>query len=262
MDFSRNDYLSADNMLASVVRLCQDPETKKIPKGRYVSLLHRALQELSFDTFFNIKRFDEPVPECLYFDMPAGTFSVKEVYVYNGEVCNIRTAQKLWYKPNYYTRGNGFFAKNRGNNNIIDPFYPSNSDMVRDPRTQEMVRVPDVSDGLLWYNVENGQMMVSPAAKNYQKIHVVAHGTICPFGEAPLIPPYFQEAVEDFVCEFATRELIGVDGQLYLVMNREYQRRLDYHGYNGSWHKAKTRIKNMSKGERADFYEYLQRWSW
>jgi hypothetical protein len=264
MDFARNDYISSDNVVGSTSLMMGDAENKKLSVGRYRSFTQRALQELSFDTFFDIKRFDLPIPENLYLDLPPGTFSVKEVYVFNGDECNIQNAQKLWWKGNYYTRGNGFFAKNRGVNNIIDPFYPSGGGLVRDQNSQDLVRVEGmIQNKLLFYNVENGQMMLSPACKQYQKIHIRAHGSICPLGEIPLIPPFFQMAVEDFVCEFASRELMaGDEGQKYAFLNKTYQQRLDYSGMYGSWFKAKQRIKTMSKGERDDFFEYFSRWSW
>jgi hypothetical protein len=263
MDFSRNDFLSIDTIVGSVATMLDDEATKKIHKGRYVSFAQRALQELSFDTFFNKKRMDFIIPQSLRIELPPGTFSVAEVYVFNGSECNIKNAQKLWYKENYFTHGNGFLAKNRGSQETKDPFYPSDGKLVRSQETHNLIRREgEIAQEVLYYSVENGILMVSSAALRWQKLHVVASGSICPIGEAPLVPPIFREVVEDFVCEAACRQLMPRDPQIYVGLQREYKARLDYDGMYGSWHKAKNRIKRMSAGQRADWGEYYSRWSW
>lgn len=263
MNFSKHDFISVDTMVASVVRLVGDIDTKKIPKGRYESFAYRALLDLSIDTFFNKKRIDAPVPHDLQYELPANTFNVKEVYVYNGDTCNFSSAQKVWYKPNYFTRGNGFFAKNRGQANTIDPFYPANRELVHLNNSNVMVRREDkLAQRLLYYSIENGVVYLSPSCRSYQNIHVVAYGTNTTIGEVPLIPLMLQNAVEDYCCEFATRELINIEPQKYAVMNRIYSDRMQKSGMNGSWHEAVMRIKRMDKGQRDDWAEYYSRWSW
>jgi hypothetical protein len=266
MDFSRNDFLSVDNVRASIVSFCIDSEMKKISEGKYNSFIQRGLQELSFDTFFNKKRFDLVVPNDLHIPLPPNTFSVDQVYAYNGTECDISNAATVYHKQNYYTRGNGFFAKNRGINHN-DPFYNSGSGsglLQIDPNNSStIIREPSIADGLLYYNVENGMLMISSAVRaNYEKLHVVAYGSTCPLGEIPLIPPLFQEAIEDYACESACRQLIGEEPNTYVGLWKIYSGRLDYRGFNGSWYKAKQRVRSMSTGERNDFNEYLSRWSW
>jgi hypothetical protein len=243
-----------------------DKDMKKIEPGRYQSLIQTALTELSFDTFFNKKRFDYPVPQDLRIELPAGTFSVAEVYAYNGPCDKPQNVQKLWYKQGYFTRGGDtFFAKNRGAAETQDPFYPSGGPLIRDQNTQDLYRRPSVVNNTLFYAVENGILMVSSSTLRFENIHILSHGSICPIGEVPLIPPLFRQAVEDFAVEAATRELLASDPRLYTMyadMNRIYTRRLDLYGYNGSWHLAKQRAKSMSKGQRDDWAEYYSRWSW
>lgn len=264
MDFARNDYLSMDALRATVSRMMGDKDMKLIEPGRYRSFIQEALTELSFDTYFNKKRFDFPVPQDLRLELPAGTFSVAEVYAYNGNECNVYNAQKLWYKENYFTKGNGFFAKNRGDVGVIDPFYPSGGELVPSQQNPELLVRQDtnIATNLLYYAVENGILMVSSSTRAYQNLHIVSHGSICPIGEVPLIPPLFRAAVEDFACETASRELIHEDRQLYMGLNAKYTQRLGLNEYSGSWPTAKKRAKNMSKGQRNDWAEYYGRWSW
>lgn len=262
MDFSANDGLSMETVLADVISFVGDKEMKMLPKGRYMSAIQRGIEELSLDTFFNIKRLDIPVPtDCLHVEMPAGTFSVKEVYGYNGDHCNPQMATKFWYKANYYTgTGPGFFAENRGSNTINDPFYPSSP--IQMYNGMSISDRPKIQDDLFYYSVENGVMHLSSNARSFQMLHVVAHGTTCAIGEASFIPPLFREAVTDFACEYMLRELMAKDTRTYAPLFQVYSQRLDYNGFNGSWYKAKTRVNRMSKGQRADWYEYLSRWSW
>ncbi len=261
MDFSNNDFLTAEIIRDDVVAFCGDRESKLLPPGRYMSAIQRGIEELSFDTFFNKKRIDIPVPQdCLHLDLPEGTFSVKEVYAYNGSSCNPATATKLWYKANYYAKhGPGFFAKNRGGQTVNDPFYPSQA-----PMQVGMYTIPpvNVEADVFYYSVENGVMYISSNVKRFQFLHIVAHGTTCPIGEVPLVPPIFRDAVTDFACEYMLRELMALDPQRFARLHAVYYGRLDYNGFNGSWYKAKIRVNRMSKGQRADFHEYMQRWSW
>jgi hypothetical protein len=266
MDASKHDYITTDAMLASCVRLCGDADSKLIPVGRYKSILFRGLYELEMDTYFSKKRIDAPVPQDLQYELPENTFSVREVYVYNGDKCDLNGAQKLWYKENYFTRGNGFFAKNRGDHGIVDPFYPSGGAFVHIDSTDVWARRENsMVNQLLFYSVENGMLYLSPAVRGYQNLHVVAHGCSTNIGDVPMIPMMMREAVEDFVVEFATRELMAKGPQtfsFYANINRLYRERLDYEGFNGSWAKVMRRVKKMNKGQRADWAEYFSRWSW
>lgn len=263
MQFSSQDFVSGDFVVSSVARLVGDADFKKVPKGRYDSITYRALLDLGFQTFFNKKRFDEPVPQDLQLPLPANTFGVKEVYVFNGDACNIGSAQKLYYKENYYTRGNGFFAKNRAQEEAVDPYFPADREFVRIRDTNMAARREErMSQQLLYYSIENGVMYISPACRVYQKLHIVAYGTNTPLGEVPLVPTMFINAVEDYVAEFITRELITYDPKIYAGMNTIYNNRLQKFGMNGSWHEAVKRIRTMDKGRRDDWAEYYSRWSW
>lgn len=262
MDFS-NEFISIDTIVSSVAQFCADEDTKLLHKGRYTSFVQRALQELDFHTFFKKKRMDFVTPNNLRITLPPGTFNVDQVYAYDGDVCNINNAQKLWYKQNYYTEGGGFFAKNRGAEGTIDPFYPSNGALVRTVDTNTLVRREgSIPNEALYYAVENGVLMVSSAVLRWGKLHVIATGSSCMLGDAPMVPPIFREVVEDFACEAACRQLMARYPNPYVGLQREYKARMNKNDYYGSWYEAKKRVKRMSKGQRNDWAEYYQRGEW
>lgn len=121
MNFS-GEYITADELAAMVAAAIDDTDMRKMPKGFYIMYAQEALQELSIQTFFNVKREVMPVPADGAFDLPENMFSPKEIYVFNGAECNDQTRHKLWHKRNFYHKNNGSgFAINRGVNGG-DPF--------------------------------------------------------------------------------------------------------------------------------------------
>jgi hypothetical protein len=264
MDFSRHDMLTPENILQDVLINVGDKEGKKLFHGWYLSQIQECLQELSFDTLFFERRIDIQVDkESLNMDLPAGTFNVKEVYGYNGAICEPGTMTKLWHKRNYYTQGGRVVAKNRGDKSP-DPFYVNGRTYDRtQPYIDQLVNGQEnpVSN-LHYYNVENGVIMISSSARKFDMLHVRLSGVSANLGDTPFIPSIFKQAVVDYVCEAASRALMATEPQMYTALWRVYSSRLDKEGFNGSWHRVSTRISKMSDGEKNDFREYIGRWDY
>jgi hypothetical protein len=269
MDQSALNYVSVNEILHDVTKLVADPRMDFYSKGGYTSLVQQALEGLSFDTFFDIRResFDFPV-DSLSLDMPLGAFNIKEIYLYHGTECDITRSQKVWHKRNYYTKGAGYFANNKGNN-VNDPFYDSNSIKFSNTLDGSVNRgyyrrdVGSANDHY-FYNVQNGVIMFSSPCRAFEKVHVVFNGTGCDIGDEPIIPLFLREAVKDFVCEEVLRAKMAIDPKMATLWSI-YEKRLNRdqkYGFNGSWPRAEYRVKTMSSAERSDLFEYLGRPSW
>lgn len=264
MDYSKFDMLTPENILQDVLINVGDTEGKKLFHGWYMSQIHQALQDLSFDTLFFEKRLDVPVPtQTLRYDLPQGTFNVKEVYAYNGAICEQGGMIKVWHKRNYFVNDGGrVVAKNR-RDNMPDPFYINGRTFNRYPYGDLVITDSARANGNLhFYNVENGTLMISSSLRGFEMLHIRLSGITANLGDVPFIPPVFKEAVVDYVSEAACRALMAEDPQRYTNLWKIYTTRLDKNGFNGSWHKVSNRIAKMSDGEKNDYREYMGRWDY
>lgn len=197
--------------------------------------------------------------------MPIGAFNIRDIYLYEGTTCDIARSQKVWWKRNYYTNGNGYFADNKGNNHN-DPFMPSNTigRMAKDgPVTRHRASV----ENHFFANTQNGIIMFSSACRVFPKVHLVYNGTGCEIGDVPFIPLFLREAVIDFASEATLRiRMAKPDGKGYAALWQIYDKRLNrdqqYGMGQGSWYRANDRVKSMSTAEKSDLYEYLNRNQW
>lgn len=269
MDASALNYISVNEILADVVKLVADPRMDFYSRGAYTSLVQQALEGLAFDTFFDEKRESFNFPkDNLSLEMPLGSFNIREIYLFNGTECDITRSQKVWHKRNYYTKGEGYFANNKGNN-TGDPFYDSHSIKYRNNLDNSVNygyarRLHDDVNNHYFYNIQNGIIMFSSACRAYERVHIVFNGTGCDIGDEPIIPLFLREAVKDFVCEEVLRAKMAIDPKMSTLWSI-YEKRLnrDYkYGYDGSWYRAEYRVKTLSAAARADLKEYLGRPSW
>lgn len=260
MNTSRHNFVTVNEILSDVLKLVDDERYETNSKGYYTSLIQQALEGLAFDTFFDERREDFEFPvDTLSLEMPIGAFNIKHIYLYTGTSCDITRSQKVWWKKNYYTNGNGYFADNKGNNS--DPFFPSENLGIR--KDALLVRPTAHVENHFFYNVQNGIIMFSSKCRVYPRVHVVYNGTGCDLGDIPIIPLFLREAVVDFTTEFTLRiKMAKPDGRQWAQLWQIYDKKLDRNGFDGSWHRAEMRVKTMSSAERNDLFEYLGKGQW
>jgi hypothetical protein len=269
MESSKYNFVSVNEILSDVLELVADRGMEHLSKGFYVSQIQQALEGLSFDSFFDTRRDSFPFPtQDLRLEMPLGAFNIKEIYLFNGAQCDIVRSQKVWWKRDYYTEGNGYFANNKGNNNN-DPYYPSYT--YRNRLAQEIEqsglirRDYNPVEGNYFYNIQNGMIMFSSACRGFEKVHIVYNGTGCDIGDEPIIPLFLREAVKDYVCEVALRARMALDPKmqtLWLIYDKNLNRDEKYGIGVGSWSRAQYRVKTMDYASLSDLKEYLGRPSW
>lgn len=258
-------YITADDILFKASAMSGDKDYKDLPKGFYYHLIQQAFEELNLDSFFQELRIDLPMPtDTLTLKLPDGCFNVRNIYIFDGDECNIASSRKVWWKRNYYTKGSGYIANDKGNN-TRDPYYnkhglgQSNKSLIRYDNSHSV-------NSELYYNIQMGDLMLSSSCRGAgTKVHIHYNGTGCAIGEAPIIPVYFRTAMEHYVI---------VEALLYRIANNEgdvrkwqmlystYERKLDKEGYDGSWHKAIDRVRSMNTSQREELKEYLSRGGW
>jgi hypothetical protein len=247
-----NDYVSIEHLLAEVTATVNDTDYKKgFPKGWYISRIQDAMQELSFDTFWLKVQQDVEFPENCQLEMPKNTFNIREIYLYNGSLCNPQKTQMVYWKRlfNNTASGDGYTAqvKDDGSNgsDIYQPnqrVYTGNMQGFYGPK--------------YYYNVLNGLVMFSRECKGYSFVRIVYNGMGVENGDLPVIPRFFERAVVDYVEEKFYNAMKARDVRMYRPLWTDaYQKLNDL--VNGSWNKAKKRIKAMDSKEKASMEEYI-----
>lgn len=245
MNQSSESYLSPDLIISEVAETTGDPEYKFTMPGTYMSMVQKALQELSFDTFFLQKDKVYEIKDCLKFTLPSGFFNILNVFVFNGDDCNPTNSRPVWFKRDYSNK----ISRNTYNNQN-DPFFGYHGS--------------NPPGNVFFCGIRNGVIELSPNCKTYQKLLVRANGLICDIGEVPMIPMFFREAVIDYCVSKILAIRIANPNAPENMINR-WQYLLGLHKSNlekpfdGSWDKAMHRVRKMDKKEKQDLLEYLSK---
>jgi len=250
MNASKFNFVTANEILADVLKLVRDADFKLLSRGYYISQIQQALEELAFDTYFDEKHEAFDIPENFRIEMPKGMFNIKNMYLFNGDICDIASSTPVWYKANFINgkSGSGYVANNKGNN--TDPF------------TRRLGVDPMLNSGLYYYAIQNGEIMLSSNCGNYQKLFVHYNGTGGDVGEVPFIPLFLRQAVKDYVTVNALEVRIA---ESELSEMSRWSNLLSYHKnnleehYDGSWAKAEKRVRKLDMKERKDIKEYMQK---
>jgi len=255
--------ISPGEILSDVLKQIDDESFKDSSKGYYMSLIQQALSELAFDTFFDERTETFPVPENLNLEMPKGSFNIRQLYLYSGTECNIENSQNVYWKRNYYTKGNGFLARDKGYNNNNDPFYDSRTfGRYENPYLRRVNNGKSSISEAFYYNVQGGVIMLSASCKRFENIAIVFNGTGADIGDVPFIPQLFREAIKMWVLDSALKVkmamAVGADfnkWQTLWSINNNLLRK----PYTGIWEEAQVRAKSIDSKQREDLKEYLGR---
>ena len=247
-----NDFVSVDHLLAEITMTVDDADYKKgFSEGWYLSRIQDAMQELSFDTFWKREQFDYEFPDNCQLIMPKNIFNVREIYLYNGSLCNPMKTQMVYWKRlfnNNYS-GDGYTAqvKDDGSNgsDVYQPnqrVYTHNMQGYYGPK--------------YYYNIFEGIMMFSKECKAYSYIRFIANSMGVENGDLPVIPRFFERAVVDYVKVKFLEAMKIREPRVYRALWADAKDDLE-NLTTGSWNKARKRIKSMDSAEKESMEEYI-----
>ena len=250
MNSSKFNYVTVNEILADVLKVVQDSDFRVNSPGWYTSQVRQALEELAFETYFDERTIQLDIPDNRRIEMPKGMFNIINMYLFNGDECDINRSTPVYYKKNFINSksGRGYVANQKGDNNG-DPFYKQTSD-------------GNSPTAIYYYAVQNGTIMLSSNAGNYQKVFIEYSGTGGDIGEAPFIPIFLRQAVKDYVAvnalEVRVAEAPLAELNRWSAILAYHKRNLDDE-YEGSWAKATRRVKKLDFKERKDIKERMQK---
>lgn len=263
-----SDKISVNLLLADILSFVDDESTRGhgFNKGYYISGIQKAVEELAYDTFFDVQTEDillkEENKKNLAVEMPLNAFNIREMYLFNCccssddngvcGCCKPSSSVIVHWKRLYNNRGKGsaYTAKrvDRGRDNK-DPFYNSDGDIGTSTSPP---------NNLYYANVQNGLIMLSSNSTGYTHLRLVYNGTGGAIGDEPVIPRFLRNAIVDYVVERTLRALSAKDRVRWRVLWGDSYARLNDEK-NGSWIKAERRIKTLDTWKRDTMREYTGR---
>ena len=262
MNFSEKDFIAPSEVLSDVMSFTGEQRLEGVTKGFIYSQMNKCLEELSYNTFYNVvsKTFD--FPENRILEIPEKLFNIKEVFGYSGDSCTIGNSKNIYWKRNYYHNGGEGVARNK-QRNLNDPFYGGNG---FDKRIQ--ANVPNSvsrdstmrsADRILYYGYQQGKLYFSPECKIFSNLLIKFNGISSLNPNEPSIPRYFRQVVTDWCTERVLRVKKVDSPQQWRLLWSDSLMALDRNGFKGSWYNAETLVKRMGSKEKEDLKEYLSR---
>lgn len=240
MQVSNNNMLTVEEILSDVLRNVDDEGMIKFSKGYYTSLIRKALEKTSFQLYTNkvVEYFDY----ASIIPFPVNCFNIREIYLFNGECCNIESAQNVWWKRNF--KGN---EANRVTSTTSDPF----------------IKRYTYSDNIYYYNADSGNIYLSSSCASYEKVMIVFNGIQSPINTTPLVPIRLRNVIVDLTTLEVFRKLKArvnnpKESQIYRQLYNDTYINL-YDKASGSWWDAVIFVNSMDTHSRQALTEYLSK---
>ena len=245
MTLSEESFIDPNTIVGEIAKQSGDPGFEWDVYGYYLSLVQEALAELSMDTLFlELSKTYKLEDGCRELTLPEGAFNVRDVFGHNSEECIVDNSTNIWYKHNY-RKG---FSRDSWSNGA-DPFYRNRSSR---PHSQ-----------LYFCGISNGVVHLSESCMKFKYVTVFYNGVLANLGEAPVVPIFFKKAIVNYgvvnclvarIAQHSANE--KVNGWQFAYAH--HKKEMDGF-YDGSWEKARIRVKKMDKKQRKDFREYFAR---
>jgi len=264
-----SEFISTDEIVSEASEYLNDSGfTHGVGRSFYETVVHRTVEELALSTFFNKVTkdiFDWNACGNGYFQMPANTFNLKEIYLFNSKCdstrekddegqpcpCGCSQSKTCWtsFVEAHYKRQYNRF----GTPGLKTSGIPGNQ---YDPVHARMVSVPT---GLVYYGMQNGDICISDSGLSYKNVRIVANGFGSSNCELPIIPRELRKAVVDKTVERIALKIKlthpeyrahWIDAQSELYGNNTVQK-------PGSWLSATRFIVSLDSKRRDDLAEYF-----
>ena len=263
MEYSAKDLISPRDVLSEVLVYTGEQRYENVTKGFIVSQMNKCMRALSYHTFFDERHMFFNMPSNATIEIPSGVFNIRNIYIYNGDECNVgKNTKNVYWKRDYFTnKGTVEFAKNTGQNED-DPFYQTyyNSRLSGGRRSDGSLG-SGVSDNLYFYGEANGNIMLSPNCLAFSKVMIEFNGIWEIDESKETIPLVFQEVLVDWCTESVLRAKVMINPNAFISLHRDSVMRLGYkpETFDGSWYKAKKLVTQMGSKAKEDLKEYLTR---
>lgn len=245
---NQNDFVSVDHLISSVTTLVSDSDFKKgLSRGHYESWVQKALQYMALETYYKRRRFHVEIPQNCQVKFPPDMFNIREVYVYNGTLCNPQQTQVVHWKRlfNNMADGTGYTARIKDDgSNPNDMFLPNQS--------RYSMSTGNYYGTKYYWNMFEDTFMLSRECLGYKYLCIVANTMGGEIGDRPEVPRFFENAVTDWVKIRFYEVMKGRDPRLYRSLWADAKADFDV-----SMKEARKLVKSMDTAQKESLEDYF-----
>lgn len=247
-----NDNTTVDRIIAKAVSTVNDEQFRTgFSKGWYISTIQDAMQELSLASRYFKVSINFPIPQTatpLQVEIPKDVFDIREIYVYNGDVCDVHNSQVVHWKRTFSNMGtgSGYSARIKDDGSNPGDIFLPNQSTNRNTVNYRMRK--------FYYNTEGGMIMLSEECRAYGFLRVVFNGLGGEIGELPIIPRFFERAIVDWVEERYYNAMKAREPRKYRSLWMDADGRLS--DPTKAWFTAIKRVKAMDQAQKESMFEY------
>jgi hypothetical protein len=247
-----NDFTTAERVIATVTSTVGDSEFKNgFSKGWYMSHVQQAMQAISIESRWAQIHRDYEMPSSCQLKLPENAFDLREVYAYEGSLCNPRKTQVIHWKRlfNNMPNGGGYTARVKDDgSNPQDEFLPNQSIIGRGGQG-------NFAGNKYYYNTSNGVLMLSESCRTYPFIRVIMNSLGGEIGGEIVVPRMFERAMQDYLEERYYNAMKARNPMTFRVLWSDALNALN--SPLGAWKMAVKNAKSMDLAQRESMNEYI-----
>lgn len=212
-----------------------------LSEGWYMTQVRKMLDKMAYKTSFDQQTIDIAIDKVsLQIEVPKGVWNIKEMYVWNGVNFVLGASQQLWWKRQFNnTPGGANYTALQKDNDFT---------FSGDPIVDDYTFILNGFTGfvnLLWFNVENGLLMLSPGCAGWTYVRMKYGGTYGDISEVKFVPRIFWEYAEDFIAYRYHRYMSVYDRATHFPLMKEADQNMNLL-QTGSWWDAVERARATS----------------
>jgi hypothetical protein len=236
-------YVSPDEIFSEVTMMIGDEPAKELSRGFHMGSMQKALSELAFDTYFDVRTWSAPLTD-LTLALPEGVWNIEHVLLFNGTDCEAGPVRNVYFKEGFTRYAKAAMMEQRG-------------EMDGDPFMESTITQ---AGGICYYNTLDNYLMLSDACGGWANVYVKYRGMGCAIGSAPIIPAQLRQAVTDYCTWRALKALKARGNPISASLLQDIKR--DLFGGNGplevgSWKQAQRRVQDVDIKAHNDYAKYL-----
>jgi len=247
-----NDFTTAERIISNVTSTVGDSGFKNgFSKGWYMGHVQQGMQAISVESKWAKLIKDYEIPSNLQLKIPVDAFNMREIYLYNGSLCNPTTSQVVHWKRlfNNMPDGEGYTARIKDDgSNSNDPFLPNQSF-----RADGLYG--DYRGNKYYYNIANGVLMLSASCGSFPYIRIIMNTFGGNIGDEIIVPRMFERALIDYLEERYYNAMKARNPRTYRILWNDAYSVLNSPG--GAWKMAVKNIKSMDLQQQESVNEYI-----
>ena len=236
-----NGYVEASEIIGDVAQAIHDPSMVLVKPPTYMRLFQKALGELAQDVPFDQRHIQIQIPANKKVPLPKYISGIRNIYLYNGDGCDINGSVTVLIKENYAHNGStGSFSNVKWCN--FGGFTQDQLGWLLPYR----IFVAGISEGCI---------DLSPASASWDNIRIEYTGLgfdEYSQDEKLYAPMWARQALVDRVAAWALEIRMNTEGKERFYLELYKMRKEEHDSSSGSWMTARMRWAMLDQKQMQD----------